>query len=149
MTAFCTNLLLHVEGEDSPEHWEAPDTVSSGPSCVPAEVLGHSGFGEAQSLYSPLGAVALAPGSPRRVVLSSLGAASGQSPGKVPKYVCACMGTRRGVHLRVQQSIKELKPILLKLVCPPHFVSLFPVHRRRVNTGQGMGQNRPGGGRRL
>ncbi|XP_055254317.1 max-binding protein MNT [Moschus berezovskii] len=39
---------------------ELPRTLE-GPSCVLAEVLGHSGFGEAQSLYSPLGAIALAP----------------------------------------------------------------------------------------
>lgn len=70
--------------------------VSSGPSCVLAEVLGHSGSGEAQSLYSPLGAVALASGSPRRVVLSSLGAASGQSPGKVPVGVCMYGDEKRG-----------------------------------------------------
>ena len=97
--------LLPVGGENSPGHWEAPDTVSSGPGCVPAEVLGHSGFGETSKPVLSIGGCSLGPRVTQKGDAQFSGAASGQSPGKVPECMCACMGVRRGVRPRVQQHL--------------------------------------------
>ena len=93
--------LLHVEGENPPEHWEAPDMVSSVPSCVPAEVLGHSGFGERAKPVLFIGGCSLGPRVTQKGGAQFSGGSLWAEPGEGAR-VCVCM---YGSEKRVQQHL--------------------------------------------